>query len=244
MSNFLTIWRRELAACFNAPVAYVTMVLFLAVTGGTFLAQTMRSIGLHDPLPLILCASIVLWLTVLITVVSMRLFAEEKRTGTLESLMTAPVTEGEVVLGKFAGAFTFMALVTAPTVGNLYLLRLISGGEVAVDGGALFGGCLILALVAALCTSIGLLISLLTRNPIVAAVGAFCAIWVVLLFGWLVAPLPLLPADLVEYLSVMQQIEDFARGSLDSRPIVLYLSGTAFTLFASVRVLEARRWVA
>jgi len=242
MRRFPVVWRRELAACFLSPVAYVTMVAFVSVSAFTFLAQVMRDVGGSDPLSVLLFASIILWLTILVSVVTMRLFAEEKRSGTLETLMTAPVTDVEVVLGKYAGAMTFVTIVVAPAVACIFILAALSPGIESVDAGAVTGGCVIVFVVAALAVAIGLLVSLMTRNQIVAAIACFVAIWFVLLFGWFVSSVPGVSPKLSAYLSAMSQIEDFARGSVDTRPIVLYVSCTVFVLFAAVRLLESRRW--
>jgi ABC-2 type transport system permease protein len=243
MRTFLTIWRRELAACFLSPVAYVAMVAFLFMSGATFVVGVVRNTGTSETLPSLLFGSVLLWLTLLITVISMRLFAEERRAGTLETLMTVPVTEAQVVLGKYAGAFTFLLLAAAPAAGNVFILAAFSAGGVAVDPGAMLGGALILVVIAAFCLALGLLISLMTRHQIIAAVGGFSATWFVLLCGWLAASLAFGPGNLADYVSAMNHIEDFVRGSLDTRPLVLYLSGTALVLFLAVRVLESRRWI-
>jgi ABC-2 type transport system permease protein len=242
MRNLLTIWHRELKACFLSPVAYVSMVLFVMATGSTFLVAVLKNAGSSEPLTSLLFASVVVWMTLLITVISMRLFAEERRSGTIETLMTAPVTEWEVVMGKYAGALTFLVVVTAPVIGSAYVLAALSPGIQAVDAGAMAGGSLILLLVSSFCLSVGLCLSMLTRNQIVAAICVFCAVWGILLFGWLVSFLPLVTSGMAEYLSAMAHIEDFSRGSLDTRPVVMYLSGTAFALFAAVRIFETRRW--
>ncbi len=242
MKTFLVIWRRELAACFLSPVAYVTMVSFVSVSAFTFLAQVTRNAGTSDPLSVLLFASIIVWLTILVSVITMRLFAEEKSSGTLEALMTAPVTDAEVVLGKYAGALTFVTIVVAPAVACIFILASLSPGIVSVDAGAVTGGCIIIFLVSALSVAVGLLVSLMTRNQIVAAIACFVAIWCVLLFGWLVSSVPGVPPKLAAHLSAMSQIEDFARGSVDTRPVVLYVSCTGFVLFAAVRLLESRRW--
>ena len=243
MRAFLTIWRREMAACFFSPVAYVTMVAFLLISGATFVVGVVRNVGTSETIPSLLFGSAILWLTLLITVISMRLFAEERRSGTLEALMTAPVTERQVVLGKYAGALSFLLIASAPMVGNAFVLSFLIPGAPAIDFGAMAGGSIILALISAFCLSIGLLVSLMTRNQIIAAICSFCAIWFVLLFGWLMSALPFGLEGLADYLSAMNHIEDFVRGSIDTRPLVLYVSGTVFTLFLSVRVLESRRWI-
>ncbi len=243
MRNFLTLWARELSACFLSPVAYVLMVVFLAMASGTFLLEVTQAAVLNQPLTVALFEATVVWLTILVTVVCMRLFAEEKRSGTLETLMTAPVTESQVVLGKFAGALTFLFVVTLPIVLTLLLLVAVSPSVrvTDLDPGALLAGGFILTLVVSLLVAVGLLVSLLTRNQIIAGVCCFCAVWGVLLFGWIVSLVSGGVAQ-VTAITVTDHIRDFARGTIDTRPVVLYVTGTALFLFASVRVLESRRW--
>jgi ABC-2 type transport system permease protein len=240
--RFLAIWRRELAATFLSPVAYVTMVVFFGLTGMIFWDAVKVNVGTHEPLAAMLFAGVIFCLTILVTVVSMRLFAEEKRQGTLETLMTAPVTEAEVVLGKYAGALTFVLFSSTVPVGYVFVLDAMSPGIDFVDLGALAGGYLVTALLAAFTLSIGLFISLLTRNQIVAAIACFCAVWLVLLAGSFGSLGPPAQASLGEYMGSVGHIQDFSRGSVDTRPIVLYLSGTALMLFASVKALESSRW--
>jgi ABC-2 type transport system permease protein len=242
MSRFLTLWRREFAANFLSPVAYVSLVIFLASSGLTFLISALRHEGADEPLTVLLFVSVTLWMTVLVTVVCMRLFAEEKRSGTLETLMTAPVTDAEVVLGKYAAALSFLLLASALAVGYVFLLAWLSPGIRSVDLGALAGGCLFLFLTEAFCAAAGLLVSLFTRNQIVAAICGFVAVWGVLLTGDLLGAVPGMPRALVETLTLTVHIEDFSRGLVDTRPLVFLVSGTAFLLFASVKVLESRRW--
>lgn len=242
MRNIWVLWRREFAACFLSPTAYVAMVVFLAATEATFLAGLTRNAGGRVPMTSLLFGAIVLWLTVLVTAVTMRLFAEEKRAGTIESLMTAPVTDAEVVLGKYAGALSFVLIAVTPAVASAYVLAAMCPGIKSVDGGALAGGCLILALVAALSVAIGLMVSLMTRHPIVAAVSCFCMLWMTLLLGYFLSILPVGTGNLAERYSALVHVEDFARGAVDTRTVVLYVSVTAFLLFAAVRALETRRW--
>lgn len=242
MRNLFAIWRRELAACFLSPIAYVTMVFFLIASGSTFLVGVIKNVGSNVFLTNLLFASIVMWLTVLISIVSMRLFTEEVRSGTIEMLMTSPVTETEVVLGKYAGAVTFVLIIVAPAVVNIFALAALNPAIGKVDSGAVAGGCIIIFLVIAFCMSMGLLVSLLTKNQIAAAITCLCVIWVILFLGNIVSAFPFMPAKLVAYISVLAHVDEFARGSIDTRPVVLYLSGSAFMLFAAVRVLESKRW--
>jgi len=242
MRNFFAIWRRELAACFLSPIAYVTMVFFLIAANSTFIVGAIKNVGNSVFLVSLLFASIIMWLTVLVSIVSMRLFAEEIRSGTIEMLMTAPVTEAEVVLGKYAGAMTFVLFVIAPAVASIYIFAAMGPGQDIVDSGALTGGCVIIFLIAAFCMSLGLVVSLLTRSQIIAAISCLCLIWLMLFLGNIVSAIPFAPPKLVTFLSLLSHVEDFARGSIDTRPVVLYLSATAFMLFTAVRILESRRW--
>lgn len=242
MRNLVVIWRRELAAMFMSPVAYVVMAVFFAAAGGTFLLEVFKNTGSPTPLEAFLFEAAMVWLTFLLTVVTMRLFAEEKRSGTIETLMTAPVTEAQVVLGKHAAALTSVLIVLAPVVGCPYLLKAMSPGLTAIDAGAMTGGCIFLALFSLMGVAMGGLISLMTDNQITAAICCFCALWLAVLGGWLLSALPFGLEGPAEYLSVSSHLQEFDRGLIDSRPIVLYVSVSVALLFASVRVLESRRW--
>lgn len=248
MKHLLAIWRRELTACFLSPIAYVTMVVFLGATGFSFMVLVVRTSLTEGPttssIPLttLLYVPILIWATVLITVVTMRMFAEEKHSGTIETLLTAPVSEGQVVLGKYFGALSFICVVYLPAVLTIYLLAWMSPGIKSVNLGGLVAGGLMLLMITAFCISIGLFVSLLTRNQIVAAICILCAIWFLISFGDIFANLRVVSQDAVEFFSVSAHMEDFSAGFVDTRPVLLYLSGTAFFLFVSTRVLESRKW--
>lgn len=244
MRKFMTIWHREMTACFLSPVAYVTMVAFLAVTGFTFWLAAFRSVGRPEPLSLLLYGADAFWLPILITVVSMRLFVEEKRSGTIETLLTSPVSELEIVLGKFAGAFSFLLLVLAPTVTSVFIMERLSPALSLenLDIGALVAGGIMLVLVAGALLSVAVVVSLTTQNQIVAAVSTFCAIWLLLVAGWVLGETPRVPKVLADAVSVTEHIESSARGVITSGPIVLYVSLTVFMLFLATRMLESRRW--
>ena len=241
MSKFFIIWRRELASCFLSPIAYVTMVIFLCACGLVFLQAAEGRSGSVESLEVLLFMSIFFWIPVP-TLICMRLFAEEKRLGTLEALMTAPVTDTEVVLGKYAGGLSFVFLVTYPAVSFIFILAALSPGVTAIDTGGIIGGCVMLGLVSAASVAIGLLVSLLTKNQIVAAACTLCAVWLPFFLKPMIALLPFVTERPQDYVSIESHIMDFARGSVDTRPIVFYVSFTAFVLFLAVRLLELRRW--
>lgn len=242
MSRFFTIWWRELASCFLSPVAYVTLVIFLSASGWVFVQAADQKSGTMESLEVLLFMSIFFWVPILSTVISMRLFAEEKRQGTLETLMTAPVTDTEVILGKYAGALSFLFIVVYPAVSYVFILAALSPGVTFIDGGGLIGGCLMLALVSSTSVAIGLVVSLLTKNQIVAAICIFCAVWMPFFLRNLASVLPFGSEKALDYVSIETHVLDFARGSVDTQPIVLYLTSTVFLLFVAVKLLEVRRW--
>lgn len=245
MRSGFTIWRREVGSGFLSPVAYVVIVLSLAVCGWVFLQLAQDRSGSSESLPSLLLRVVVfLWMPILVTVITMRTFAEEKQQGTIETLLTVPVSEAEIVLGKYAGSLTFLILATLPALASLFILVYMSPGLslLRLDWGEIAGCMLFYLLVAANCTAIGVLVSLLTRRQVVAAVGCFAGILIPLIAGQAIANAALFPPAFADSISAENHMRAFSRGIVDSRPVVLYISTTVFLLFASIRVLEIRRW--
>lgn len=238
----LTIWQKELKTYFLSSIAYITAFVYLGVTAWIFTESAQTQAGNETQLPLLLTMSCLLGLPVLATVITMRLFAEERRQGTIEMLMTAPVTEGQVVIGKYAGAITFMALVLLPTMGFIFVLSALSPGIENVDVGAVIGGALMLALISMFAISIGMVVSILTRNQIVAAIASFFFICAPFLLDRAVLMLPLQTDMLASYLSLENHIVEFSRGIVDTRPVVLYLTSSMLLIFTAIRLLQLRRW--
>jgi len=245
MRAFLMLWRREVAAYFLSPIAYITTIFFLVIMGFSFwlLANVMASGPAGAAVMRELFCSFFFWLCLLIVVpvLTMRLLAEERRVGTLETLMTAPVSEAAVVLGKFAGALTFFAVMWIPTAAYVWILRTFSAASAPVDFGAVAAGYLGTLLVGMFYLAVGLFCSALTRNQIVAAIMAFALIGIAFLAGFLPYLSRSAWSHVGLYLSSVSHMLDFARGAVDTRPVVLYLSSTAFFLFATARVLAARK---
>jgi len=243
MRKFMALFRRELAAVFLSPMGYVTVAVFMSATGWTFLQAVQAQIGGALQLEALLAISVLVWMPVLITVICMRLFAEEKRSGTIETLLTTAVGDATVVLAKYCGAMVFVLVGLAGALASLPLFVAQAPDIDSVDVAALLGTGGILALVAMCCTAIGVLVSLLTRNQIVAAIGCFWAICVPLMLKPLMQAVPFVRQDVLDRLSVEQHVLQYAGGILQAPPAVLYLTVTALMLFAAVRVLESRRWI-
>ncbi len=247
MNGFLTLWRKELAGYFLSPVAYVVMIFFLVVMGAIF--SLLVSVLAEGPAGVtilnLLFGSPFYWMTMLVLapVLTMRLLAEEKKSGTIETLLTAPVSDAAVVLAKFAGALCFYVFMWLPTAAYVYILYAFSADMAPPDWGALAGGYLGALLVGAFYLSIGLCCSALTSNQIVAAIVTFAAMLALFLAGLLDYVARGAAAQAVSaHLSSYAHMLDFARGSIDTRPIVYYLTGTALMLFATVKIVEARSW--
>lgn len=253
MSAFAPLWRRETEAFFRTSIAFTGGVFFLVLTGVAFWLQAGRlaagGVGTDAAapgLPEAFWASPWCCLAglLLATMLTMRLFAEEIRMGTLETLMAAPVTEAEVVLSKFAAAGTVYALMWLPALAYPAVAR-ACGVQIPPSGaGVALAGFLGMMLLGGVFLSAGLFCSLLTKHQVVAAMLSFGVLgtWVsggllALRGGGEVAG----AAALLRALSAPQHMRDFAAGILDTRTLVFHLSAAALLLFASVRLLEARR---
>lgn len=247
MSGFLTLWRKELNAYFLSPVAYVVTIFFLVVMGAIFslLVSVLADGPTGVTLMNLLFGSPFFWMTMLVVmpILTMRLLAEEKRNGTIETLMTAPISDAVVVLAKYAGALSFYALMWLPTTLYLLILRHFSSDMAPIDFGPLAGGYLGALLVGMFYIAIGLFCSALTSNQIVSAIISFAAMIGLFMFGLLdfVTHSDLLKS-IGECVSSYQHMLDFSRGAVDTRPVVFYLSGTVLMLFATVKVVESRNW--
>lgn len=246
MKRIWSIWCREMAAYFLSPMAYVVMIFFLVVMGFSFwLLASVLSQGIRGgPVMSELFASIFFWLTLLITVpvITMRLFAEERKSGTLETLLTAPVRDSEVVLAKYCSAVFFYIVLWLPTIAYIGIMKFFEPPGTPVDLGPMVSGYIGALLVGALYISVGVLTSSLTSNQIVAAIGCFAICCVLFLSGFL----PYLVhseavRDVGTYLSSVMYMMDASRGVVDTRGVVFHLSGVVLMLFLAEKVLESRR---
>ena len=249
MNKFLTLLSREVKAYFYSPVAYIVLCFFLLLTGFSFyMGVSFLSRGTTEITVVeAFFDSVPFWIALILLVppITMRLFAEEFKMGTIETLMTAPVGDWQVVLSKFGGAFIFYIVVWLPSLFYFVLFQKIAKAHAAETTGAYWGSYLLLMLVGMFFISIGCLASVVTRNQIVAAVISFCTITLVFFSGLLAFFAPnISPAihDLVSYFSMLEHMGEFSKGIIDSRRIVFYLSATALTLVLTHQVFQARRW--
>jgi len=248
MNTFLSLFKKEVQTCFLSPIAFVVLFFFWVLTGLNFwwlLVQLADGESLTMATQQTFGGLISFSLLVVIPLITMRLFAEERKLGTLESLLTTPLTAVELVAAKFAGSMVFYLVLWLPVVAYAVIQQHLGPAEIAQfpDFGAMRSGLLGVALVGGLYLSIGLLMSSLTSNQIVAAISGFALLSIYFfstLFMAYTSPSP--AVRLVgQYLSPYAHLLDLSRGMVDSRTIVLYLSYTVFFLFAAVKVVESKR---
>jgi ABC-2 type transport system permease protein len=237
--NVGAVFKKELRSYFASPVGYVFIIFYLLVSNGffffiqDFFRQGQASMrGYFAALP---------WIFLFfVPAITMRLWAEEKKVGTLEILLTMPLREAEVVLGKFLASFVFLCITLVFTVSVPlsigYLGRPDIGVIVGSYVGALFLGAAYLA--------IGLLISSLTENQVVAFIVSIAVIFLLLVIGvapsYLGALGPLV--HVCEYVSLLSHFNSVTRGVIDSRDVIYYLSVVALFLYLNAKNIEARKW--
>jgi ABC-2 type transport system permease protein len=237
MDRSITIARRELSSYFFSPIAYVAMTLFLLACGFLFWDDFRPG----QPAAMRTIFEWMVWLLVLvIPILSMGLLAQEWASGTIETMMTAPVSEADMVLGKFFGSYLFLLVLLAPTLLYVLLLRIYA----KPDYGPIFSGYLGILLVSALFVAIGLFCSSLTRSQVVAAVSAAAILFVVTIVPWWAgskASLGDFWRKIVDQ-GVFSHYTAFAKGKIDLGDFVFFLASTIVFLFVTTKVLESRRW--
>ena len=231
----LTIARREMRAYFNSPVAYIVVTVFLVLAGFLFFTQALLG-GQAEMRPLFDIAPLLF--VFLAPAITMRLLAEERRTGTFQLLITLPLRDRDVVLGKFLGALALLTTAIALTLA--YPLTLSRLGD--LDRGAVIGGYLGLVLMGGGYLAIGLMASAWTRNQIVAFIVAFAISFALFLMGRLGPLVPPALAPVIDYLSLTSHFENIARGVIDTRDVLYYGSLITGCLFVCAQSLASRQW--
>jgi ABC-2 type transport system permease protein len=252
MRNVLTIAAKELRSYFASPIAFVVIGFFALLYGYFFYAllsffnrQSMQmSMGMGGTMNInqMLIAPVLTNVTVILLfvlpMITMRTYAEEKRSGTIELLLTSPLTDTQIILGKFLGAMGLYAAMLAVTLIHTALLFLYGSPEwkpivTAYLGLFLMGGCFI---------SLGLLISSLTRNQIVAGMVTFAVFLMLWVINWIGQSLGPTGQAVLSHLSITDHLDDFARGIIDTKHLVYYASFIVFGLFLTARSVDSERW--
>lgn len=243
--------RRELGAYFLSPMAYLILIGFQVIAALNFYSLVvaldrpgLRFAGVNDPMNTYISGSFMFWVGLLVALpaLTMRLLAEERRSGTIEGLLTAPVTEAEVVVAKWLAGLVMYWVLLLPFA--LYLPFLYHYGQFYFDLGPLMALGIGLTTIGMMFVAIGVFFSSLTRNQIVAAIGTFVVLFGLVLLimvydvahdrgsSW---------ADALRFVAVLFQVTSFGTGQLDVRYLALHLSVAVFMLYLTVKVLQARR---
>ena len=236
MRNTAPIFKREFASYFNSPIAFIYLTVFLGLSSWLFL----KGFFVIGEASLRSFFGLVPWIFLFfIPAITMRLWAEEKKVGTMELLMTLPVTDAEAVLGKFLASFIFLLLSLALTF-TLPLVVSLLGDP---DPGQIFGGYLGSVLIGAAYLSIGLFISSLTENQIVAFIVSVVAIFVLFILGadFVLFGIPDWLVPVFSFLGLGGHFASVSRGVIDTRDLVYYFSVIGFFLYLNTKSIEARR---
>jgi ABC-2 type transport system permease protein len=249
MRKFTTLLGREVRSYFYSPIAYVVLVFFLLLSGVDFYFQLSFMNGRPVPYSVqeAFFNSVFFWFAfvLIFPLITMRLFSEEFKLGTIEPLMTAPVRDWQVVLSKFCGAFVFYLALWIPTLLYFLIFQTVTHQPAGNSTGAYFGSYLMLLLLGIFYISIGCLASVLTKNQIVAAIISFCAITLHFFSGlvsFVVQDVSSATRQLLGYFSAIEQMGTLSRGEIDTRPIVLYLSMTVLMLTLTHQAFQSRKW--
>ena len=249
MRNFFILLDREVKSYFYSPIAYIVLFFFLIVTGFNFYISV--SLLNRGPSEVTVVEAffntVPFWIAYLLVfpLITMRSFAEEFKMGTIETLMTAPVRDWEVVLAKFFGTVVFYIILWLPSALYFVIFEWITKTQAAHALGAYVGSYLLLLLMGMFYLSIGCLASVLTGNQIIAAVISFCIITFLLFAGllsFIVLSMTPVLRDAVGYFSAIEHMGTFSKGVIDSRPIAYYITMTIFMLVLTHQAFQFRRW--
>jgi len=244
VKKLVAIVGREWRAYFFSPLAYVILTAYMFLNGLIFtrvIAFLSTPGAPHERFLSLMFTNTFFWIFTLfiVPILTMRLLAEERRSGTLEVLLTSPVSETTVVVGKFLGALGFYLVVWAPTLVLIFYIR----SKTTLDFGALAAGYLGIALLGAYFLSIGTFASAATKNQILAAIVTFAILIPIFSVGLFEAGGVGDPArqSAIGYLNIWDHMDEFARGVVDTRRLVYYLSGTALFLLLAATVLASKK---
>ena len=258
MKNTYHIYMRELKSYFVSPIAYVVIALFLAISGIFFYLLLQNFIQMSfrvmmqaqqfnmkvPPMNInqMIIRSLFLNMSVItlfmLPMITMKLFSDEKKSGTIELLFTSPLTNWEIVLGKFFAGLSVYIIMILGTVSYVSVLFIYGNPDLM----PVVSGYIGLILMGALTVAVGTFISSLTENQIIAAVGCFGAMMILWFIGWASNFVGPTLGGVLEYISVMGHFGDFAKGIIDSSHFVFYLSFGFFALFLTYQAVESAKW--
>ncbi|MBN2280809.1 MAG: ABC transporter permease subunit [Candidatus Marinimicrobia bacterium] len=235
-SNVGTIFKKELQSLFNSPVAYITIIVFLLINSWFFIS-TFFLINQSDLRQLF--NIVPLTFLFFVPAITMSLVAKEKNDGTLEFLTTMPISDSEIVTGKFLAALALLGTALLFTLVHFFTLLIVGNN---FDFGALVCGYIGLLILGAAYTSIGIFASTITDNQITAFILGFLIIFVFFIMDKILIFIPGFLTSTIQYLSVDYHLGNITKGVMDTRNLVYFASLISFFLLVSIRILEMRKW--
>jgi ABC-2 type transport system permease protein len=249
MQAYLTLTRRELSAYFLSMTGYIIIAAVMFLLGFSFYVVLVKLQGEATIMPVteLFYKTQFFWLILLLAtpVITMRLFALEKFSGTLETLLTTPVTDFQVVLAKFTAAMVFYMVMWLPLLGCILVVRHFTNDMAPLDVGAVGGTYLGILLLGGVFVSLGCCASALTRSQVAAAMMGLAFGASLFLLAFLAQPVSAKAdwqAQVLACFGFTDQMGDFTRGIVDTRPVTIYLTITFFFLYLTLRIIESRRW--
>ena len=255
MSNILAIAHKELRQYFVSPMAYVSMGAFAVIYGWFFIVSLNflvrvsmqagmgmggpQTVNINEYMMRPLFGNTAVVMLMVLPALTARTYAEEKRSGTIELLLSSPLTELQIILGKFLGALTLFTAMLGVTLVHVAILFLYGEPE----PGPILSGYLGLWLMGASFISVGLLISSASRNQMVAAVVTFGVLLMFWVVSWIGEPSSgSTTYDVLAYLSILDHFDDFSKGVIDTKHLAYYVSFITFGLFLTVKSVDSERW--
>ncbi len=254
MSNVLAIAHKELRSYFVSPIAYVVVGFFAILFGYFYVASLSillrvsmqagmfgggpQSININEFMVRPLLSNTAIVLLFFLPFLTARAYAEEKRSGTIELLLTSPLSDLQIIFGKFLGAFTLFVLMLAVTAIHMGILFWYGEPELW----PMLSGYLGLVLMGASFISLGLLVSSATRNQIVAGVITFALLLLFWVLGWMADSAGPTTQAVLSYLSILEHFDDFSKGVIDTKHVAYYISFIAFGLFLTAKSVDSERW--
>ncbi len=252
MRNILAIAQRELNAYFTGPIGYVLIGFFALLFGYFFYVplyyfeqQSMQAgmnpgqaMNINQMLvgPTLMNTTVIMLF--LFPLITMRTYSEEKRSGTIELLLTSPITDVQIILGKFLGAMLLYAAMLAVTLIHMAILFIFGEPEWKPIATGYLG----LLLMGGSFLSLGLFISSLTKNQIVAAMATFAVFLMLWVINWMSSFVGPTSQAILAHLSLTDHFDDFAKGIIDTKHVIYYLSFMAFGLFLTAKAVDSERW--
>jgi len=249
--NILAIANKELRSYFSSPIAYIIIGFFLLPFGvfyylylASFVKQSMQqaqfggAMNVNQNVIRYVLQNASVIILFIMPMITMRTYSEEKRSGTIELLLTSPVTDVEIILGKFFGALGLYAALLAVTLPHMGILFLYGNPEWRPVAAGYLG----LLLMGGAFVSLGLLISSTTNNQIVAGIVTFVVFLLLWIVGWFADTAGPTIGPITSWLSITEHFDDFSKGIIDTKHVLYYLSLITFGLFLTAKSVDTERW--